>query len=211
MSVESEILRIQHNIANTYAAVAEKGGAVPLRPDSDNLAAAVSSIPSIAELISGDGLSKDGNTLNVDNPNRGILTQAEFAALTEEQRSSGTYLVDEGQGGSSGWETYSTEERRVGTWIDGKPLYRKIVTVDLGVEADDYTIAENVDSLVYANGIAISTAGIAIGIPNYVNGNDALFFSLNNGKLALREASYNNYAITMTVKYTKTTDQGVIQ
>lgn len=47
MSVESEILRIQHNIANTYAAVAEKGGEVPLQPTSANLAAAVASIPSI--------------------------------------------------------------------------------------------------------------------------------------------------------------------
>ena len=35
-------------------------------------------------LIAGDGLSKDGDTLNVDNPVRGILTQAEFDALTEE-------------------------------------------------------------------------------------------------------------------------------
>lgn len=46
MSVESEILRIQHNIANTYAAVSEKGGEVPLHPTSANLAAAVASIPS---------------------------------------------------------------------------------------------------------------------------------------------------------------------
>lgn len=46
MSVESEILRIQHNIANTYAAVAEKGGEVPLQPTSANLASAVASIPS---------------------------------------------------------------------------------------------------------------------------------------------------------------------
>lgn len=45
MSVESEILRIQHNIANTYAAVTDKGGEVPLQPTSANLAAAVASIP----------------------------------------------------------------------------------------------------------------------------------------------------------------------
>lgn len=44
MSVESEILRIQHNIANAYAAVSEKGGEVPLQPTSANLAAAVESI-----------------------------------------------------------------------------------------------------------------------------------------------------------------------
>lgn len=45
MSVESEILRIQNNIADAYAAVHDKGGEVPLRPTSANLAAAVASIP----------------------------------------------------------------------------------------------------------------------------------------------------------------------
>lgn len=45
MSVESEILRIRHNIADTYATVSSKGGDVPLQPNSANLAAAVASIP----------------------------------------------------------------------------------------------------------------------------------------------------------------------
>lgn len=45
MSVESEILRIQQNIADTYAVVAAKGGTVPLHPTSANLAEAVASIP----------------------------------------------------------------------------------------------------------------------------------------------------------------------
>lgn len=30
-----------------------------------------------------------------------------------------------GGGGSGGREVYSTEETEVGTWIDGKPIYRK--------------------------------------------------------------------------------------
>ena len=29
------------------------------------------------------------------------------------------------QDSSGGGEVYSTEETRIGTWIDGKPLYRK--------------------------------------------------------------------------------------
>ena len=45
MSIEAEILRIQRNIADTYAVVAEKGGSVPLAPSSANLAEAVRSIP----------------------------------------------------------------------------------------------------------------------------------------------------------------------
>ena len=30
-------------------------------------------------------------------------------------------------GGGGGGEGYSTEETRIGTWIDGKPLYRKVI------------------------------------------------------------------------------------
>lgn len=45
MSVEGEILRIQHNIAEAYAAVASMGGTVPTQPTSANLASAVASIP----------------------------------------------------------------------------------------------------------------------------------------------------------------------
>lgn len=52
-----------------------------------------------ADLTAGDGLSKDGDTLNVENPVRGIYTQAEFDALTAEQKASGTYFSDNGQDG----------------------------------------------------------------------------------------------------------------
>lgn len=41
MSIESEILRIQRNVAAAYAAVSDMGGAVPEQPKSENLAAAV--------------------------------------------------------------------------------------------------------------------------------------------------------------------------
>lgn len=45
MSIESEILRIQRNISDAYAAVATKGGELPPLPTSANLAAAVASVP----------------------------------------------------------------------------------------------------------------------------------------------------------------------
>lgn len=71
----------------------------------------------------GDGLSKEGDTLSVTTPVRSIVTQAEFDALPEEQRSSGLYVIsDGGSGGGTTGEVYSTEETRIGTWIviDGK-------------------------------------------------------------------------------------------
>lgn len=35
---------------------------------------------------------------------------------------------EQGAPGPAAWEVYSTEETRIGTWIDGKPLYRKCYT-----------------------------------------------------------------------------------
>lgn len=45
MSVSSEITRISNNVANSYSAVAEKGGTVPASATSSNLAGAIRSIP----------------------------------------------------------------------------------------------------------------------------------------------------------------------
>ncbi len=45
MSIQSEINRIKSGVAAAYAAVAEKGGTLPGKQNSANLAAAVQSIP----------------------------------------------------------------------------------------------------------------------------------------------------------------------
>lgn len=49
MSVESEILRIQQNIAAAYSAVAQKGGALPLIQNSENLATAIETMPTLSK------------------------------------------------------------------------------------------------------------------------------------------------------------------
>lgn len=236
MSVESEILRIQRNVANAYAAVAEKGGKVPLQPNSANLAAAVGSIPQalppldnnpIGTIIGYMGLAApdhylicDGAEYNIaDYPSLAAHFAAQFGTANHfggdgtttfavpdmrnlfirgycgeaEERLSGEIGVRQeatshvnvfsSSGGLSGYisdtlsenfdkkigvrttavktgtstgtaasdttfytsrpinmavlycikatesysvqNVYSTEETRIGTWIDGKPLYRK--------------------------------------------------------------------------------------
>lgn len=230
MSVESEILRIQHNVANAYAAVSEKGGEVPLQPTSANLAAAVASIPTGSDLTAGDGLSKDGDALSVDNPVRGIYTQAEFDALTEDQKASGTYFVDDGaSGGGDGGgsnEVYSTEETRIGTWIDGKPLYQKIIylpNVSLSASTAWRSVAPPIDDL-EAVCFLTSLVGNAgswhtnmTTLPVFTaSGN--VSFAYNQVATGSQPAGFivqiNHSAFTKTnfcfcIKYTKTTDQEV--
>ena len=47
-------------------------------------------------------------------------------------------------------EKYSTEEQRIGTWIDGKPLYRKVIEMG-NMTKEDYKIkAHNIQNIKYA-------------------------------------------------------------
>lgn len=164
-------------------------------------------------ITAGDGLSKDGATLNVDNPVRGIMTMAEFDALPEEEKAGGTYFVDDGggSGGGSSWDTYSTEEQRIGTWIDGKPLYRitgstttpKIMNIWTDVAMDPL---KEVDQMLLINSsLDVDYENILI-----FGGNASV--SLGWNKLTKKICIYNIYKTTadrpllFTLYYTKTTD-----
>lgn len=63
------------------------------------------------------------------------LTQAEYDELTPQEKMNGKlYFITDGQGegGPSYFfpVIYSIEEREVGVWIDGKPLYQKSISFD---------------------------------------------------------------------------------
>lgn len=212
MSIESEILRIQHNIANAYATVSERGGEVPLQPTSANLAQAVASIPAGATITAGDGLTKDVDTLNVDNPVRGIVTQAEFDALTEAQKASGTYFVDDGQSGGSGGEVYDDQERVIGTWF-GKPLYQRAFVSETGSTLGQYTTV----GIIGPNDVPVMLFGWII--DSYKNmvmvssSTEVTFIAATETKnISVSIASANIYLnrpIYAIIKYTKTTDTEV--
>ena len=96
-------------------------------------------------ISAGDGITiteKDSQTkIGVTTPVRGIFSQTEFDHLPEEQRNKGLYLISDGDSNSSGGNflnIYSTQEVRIGTWIDGKPLYRKTYHAEMKTESGGY-------------------------------------------------------------------------
>ena len=59
------------------------------------------------------------------------LTYTEYEALTEEEKNNGTlYFITDVNGDGQSFQPviYSTEEREVGVWTDGKPIYQKTLT-----------------------------------------------------------------------------------
>lgn len=298
MSVASEILRIQHNIANAYAAVSQKGGEVPLQPTSANLAASIATISGdsgsssggvpIGTIVIWSGTSEDipsgwalcdGQDGRPDLRDKFVLGAGtthtvgdsggeETCTLTVEEmpehshvfgmtadpkkvQESGSifnasliynskddtaisktggsqphnnmppyyalcYIIkteeDSGSGGGAGGESageiYSTEETRIGTWVDGKPVYRKTLDITIGYANGAWypipsTIEMNIDAIVDLRGFVNATDGsgkiYALNAESYFKlMNDSLCFSGN--------ANQTNTDMVLTIEYTKTTD-----
>lgn len=115
-----------------------------------------------------------------------------------------------GSGGLSG-EIYSTEETRIGTWIDGKPLYRKVLTLN-------YPSSNGTFDLFYVNNLNIDQCTKYIGyirinnetqfIPYYHSASNqgSLWVSGETLKLNKEGNYYNGHPFVIALEYTKTTD-----
>lgn len=172
-----------------------------------------------SELTVGDGLTKDGDTLSVTKPVRSMLTQAEYDSLTDADKEKGLYIVT-GEGGSGGGSTggssldvYSTEETRIGTWIDGKPIYRMVFQKTLG-NSNDSPIAvldNDVESIINLRGFIDSSVLDSIyTIPVTTSvGNTQLYYKKTNKTVYVNtgSSSFKSQPATIILEYTKTTDE----
>ena len=106
---------------------------------------------------------------------------------------------------------YSTTEKVVGTWIDGKPLYQK--TVDCGAlpNKTEKTVAYGISNL----GYVVSIDGFATNLTNHYalpfitsTGSDQVVVSVNATNIRVTSASDRSNITTsyVTLQYTKTTD-----
>ena len=113
-------------------------------------------------------------------------------------------------------QVYSTEEQRIGTWIDGKPIYRKVITFETSdncnithahniVNADKLWINEGA-SFVYINDPANWKQEV-VGLNWYYSDTEWTRAWLNFSAIRYR-ASFNIGVRTayVVIEYTKTTD-----
>lgn len=113
-------------------------------------------------------------------------------------------------------ESYSTEEQVIGTWIDGKPIYRRVIESTLPNVETDATLVNknmyitecNVETMVTLRGV-VNISGVFV----YSNQtwNDYFFYLnyLSNEKIisvTLNRITWANKPLIVILEYTKTTD-----
>lgn len=106
---------------------------------------------------------------------------------------------------------YSTNEIKIGTWIDGKPLYRKVLSGTLPTGSGDNTFSISNSRIVSVNGFVNSQYGIWFNTNGYFTEAGYIISCYLNGArntITLKCGSFYNSdsQYFMIVEYTKTTD-----
>lgn len=147
------------------------------------------------------------------------MSKMEYDALTEEDKQSDVVYAITDDAGSSGGavdnNVYSTEERRVGTWIDGKPLYRITLIKENYSQSGDVVVRSlaeyNIGMLVSVVGGFTAQGGIISVNTKYAGETSYEFsFLIGSDQFAIFRGVCTSLGLgtgTVTIEYTKTTDE----
>lgn len=113
-------------------------------------------------------------------------------------------------------EIYSTEEQRIGTWIDGKPLYRKVINAGvINISAgSSINIAHNISNIELVNKVEAKIVYLSATTQNtyylpYINGaNNTSVTIVDKTNVVIKSIGegWSGHNIYITLEYTKTTD-----
>lgn len=108
-------------------------------------------------------------------------------------------------------DVYSTEEKVVGTWIDGKPIYRKVVQTTTPTTANQWTDIdtriENIETYISKN-ISFKINTLTYFADTYENSTNRFLAVPNGNKVSVLVGvgGWCSKPMTMVLEYTKTTD-----
>lgn len=155
------------------------------------------SIPSGYETLDDWVLNANIRAYKIDTSGNLVFDSAREAALQEEYANN---YVDN--------QIYSGDEVKIGTWYNGKPLYRKVIAGGLADTAGDTIIdlsSLNINYITRMEG-TVGTNFDYKPINFYLEGN-YISTRYAYGKLYLAATSaYVNLPFTLIIEYTKTTD-----
>jgi len=99
-------------------------------------------------------------------------------------------------------ETYSTEETVIGTWIDGKPIYRKVYNITGSNLTQDVTDL-HIDTLVKLDGFI--NDGMPLNL--YMDNSHFCFTHCNSlTEISCSMTGWTATKVKYIIEYTKTTD-----
>lgn len=106
---------------------------------------------------------------------------------------------------------YSTTEKIIGTWIDGKPLYQKTFQFTTPSSMGQFEISgtDTIDTLVTLDGYELNVNGWKMRLNSYQSAGSYSFINFNSTTKKFYCGSVSDHLgvdVVMTLTYTKTTD-----
>lgn len=119
-------------------------------------------------------------------------------------------------GGGTSLDNYSTKEQVVGTWIDGKNLYRKYIKLEnlVSTGVSTFTFADlgmqNVEEVIKYEAYEKRTTGSLVKLnyynPTVASGTDLSFLLINSSGIYYYKSNSTTAYVNVFIEYTKTTD-----
>lgn len=141
------------------------------------------------------------------------MTKAEFDLLSAAEKTGLINITDITGGNDDRFQPviYSTEEREIGVWTDGKPLYEKTIYVDSfpNNTSKNLSTPTNLELLVDSFGFMKSKTltGYCRTLPFAAGGTNDVRVDTNEGTLRVVTFSdWSSYEGYITIRYTKSTD-----
>jgi len=138
------------------------------------------------------------------------LTQAEYDALPDSKNNNGIMYFIKNAGVAGGIkmfalaDVYDTSEREIGVWIDGKPVYQKVIDCNFTINSNNWYNTQiacpDFDILVFGRAIDSDNQSWDITVGRYTSPSKTI---------GIRMAIFDNNGSNLKkliVRYTKTTD-----
>lgn len=144
------------------------------------------------------------------------VTTAEYEALPSSKLTDGVlYCIKDGNGDAYSFPPliFSLQEREIGVWIDGKPLYQKTVSLEYQTASGNYQVYQhgiaNIDQCVSFDGYLFFSDGIQKNRDEAADLKNTMF-AFSPTDIMWNIGTTWNYsqptAVVATLRYTKTTD-----
>lgn len=141
------------------------------------------------------------------------LSEDDYNKLSDAERANTLFVVDVKDDNDDyivqSAEIYSLEEKRIGTWIDGKPLYRKVITsISIGTQNAWAKIGpiDNMETVIDMRGYYLTEENNTSNVFG-----PSPYFAFQSRKDGLYVLASNvaavNRPLVVIVEYTKTTDE----